>query len=623
MVDKWFVWMDGDKRGPVTRDQLKQLVASGRLKPEDQIQQEGTEIWVAAGALPDLFTIAVPSDTPSLEPSDGGSLEQVRLPTELTIAGIALLIVSIPAVLLTLMSLLSSYHWREGNPLLLALSLGHNAFVIFAAIQMLRLKSHKTAFTGSILATGGWLWLTVQLLVMRIDVGRGLELCLLGLMGGIAVGIWSIVILLKPEIRSRFPVAGTPAADPRVMSHSFVAIQALAVSRQIPNVLIAIALLLCFPVGLFLVWKHPRFLPKHKWIWTGTWAGIFLVLLVIFPVTVIGVTLFTSFVAALFLICVAIAFWSAKEGMQPSALSAPPSEVAEWHFTQSGQQAGIVTWTRLRELAAGGKLLHADLVWKPGMANWVTAGSVNGLYLSSAQLSPAPPPPPPAVAIATNSPAVAPCPGPIAVVNVTYRGGHPDLLEVTTGTLTLGEYGLQFTSNGAAKSSMRVGYDQIGDILEPKTGTFPEEMVKKAQANRTLASAGGFLANMAGAVTGHGTLGRVGKAVAGGVKSMNALGPAPKNRLTVILFQNGAKHKVLFDVVGISTDDMENQAQSFWNSSAKVRRTFRHAATATQEDASASFQVKIVGCPKCKGRIRAKKAGVVQCPRCKAKLQVH
>lgn len=30
----------------------------------------------------------------------------------------------------------------------------------------------------------------------------------------------------------------------------------------------------CFPVGLFLIWKHPRWTSSIKWTWTGVWAGL-------------------------------------------------------------------------------------------------------------------------------------------------------------------------------------------------------------------------------------------------------------------------------------------------------------------------------------------------------------
>ena len=42
-------------------------------------------------------------------------------------------------------------------------------------------------------------------------------------------------------------------------------------------ILIGVLLLLCFPFGLFLVWKHSSWTSKTKWIWTGAWAAAFMV----------------------------------------------------------------------------------------------------------------------------------------------------------------------------------------------------------------------------------------------------------------------------------------------------------------------------------------------------------
>ena len=63
----------------------------------------------------------------------------------------------------------------------------------------------------------------------------------------------------------------------------------------------------------------------------------------------------------------------------PPLPAAVAAETADWHFTQSGQQAGPVTWTRLREQASSGHLRPNDMVWKAGMPAWVAASSINDL----------------------------------------------------------------------------------------------------------------------------------------------------------------------------------------------------------------------------------------------------
>lgn len=73
-------------------------------------------------------------------------------------------------------------------------------------------------------------------------------------------------------------------------------------------------------------------------------------------------------------------------------------ETAEWHYTQQGQQAGPVTWTRLREIAVAGQLQATDMVWKAGMPAWAAASTVSGLFPTPPA---APPPLPPALPTAS------------------------------------------------------------------------------------------------------------------------------------------------------------------------------------------------------------------------------
>jgi hypothetical protein len=51
----WF-YADGDNRlGPVTEDELKRLVAEGRLRPSDLVWRDGMADWVEARTVPALF----------------------------------------------------------------------------------------------------------------------------------------------------------------------------------------------------------------------------------------------------------------------------------------------------------------------------------------------------------------------------------------------------------------------------------------------------------------------------------------------------------------------------------------------------------------------------------------
>src|SRR5581483_6718131 len=62
----------------------------------------------------------------------------------------------------------------------------------------------------------------------------------------------------------------------------------------------------------------------------------------------------------------------------------------EWFYARDGQQFGPVNAVQLKQLAAGGQLASTDLVWKPGMAQWVQASQVKGLLGGSAEQRAAP-----------------------------------------------------------------------------------------------------------------------------------------------------------------------------------------------------------------------------------------
>lgn len=52
----------------------------------------------------------------------------------------------------------------------------------------------------------------------------------------------------------------------------------------------------------------------------------------------------------------------------------------EWYYTKNGQRFGPVGGKQLKELAATGQLGQADQVWKDGMAQWMLAKSIKGLF---------------------------------------------------------------------------------------------------------------------------------------------------------------------------------------------------------------------------------------------------
>src|SRR5438034_612665 len=83
-----------------------------------------------------------------------------------------------------------------------------------------------------------------------------------------------------------------------------------------------------------------------------------------------------------------------------------PSMAQLWYYAHDGQQQGPVTAAQLKQAADAGQLYPMDLVWKEGLANWVPASSIKGLF--SAEALAAAPPPAPVSAAPTFQPAPVP-----------------------------------------------------------------------------------------------------------------------------------------------------------------------------------------------------------------------
>ena len=69
----------------------------------------------------------------------------------------------------------------------------------------------------------------------------------------------------------------------------------------------------------------------------------------------------------------------------------------QWHFSINGNQSSPVSSSELKQLASCGKLSRTDLIWKEGMANWIPAEKLKGLFPIQGTAAPTqmlPPPPP-------------------------------------------------------------------------------------------------------------------------------------------------------------------------------------------------------------------------------------
>ena len=55
MADQWYYTENRERRGPVSEEQLKQLAASGQVKPTDKVWKKGMAAWQAASEVKGLI----------------------------------------------------------------------------------------------------------------------------------------------------------------------------------------------------------------------------------------------------------------------------------------------------------------------------------------------------------------------------------------------------------------------------------------------------------------------------------------------------------------------------------------------------------------------------------------
>lgn len=71
-------------------------------------------------------------------------------------------------------------------------------------------------------------------------------------------------------------------------------------------------------------------------------------------------------------------------------MSSQPQQ--QWYYSRDGARIGPVSASQLKLAADNGHLTRADLVWKEGLADWVPAARVKGLFPDAPPPVPAEPP---------------------------------------------------------------------------------------------------------------------------------------------------------------------------------------------------------------------------------------
>jgi len=202
---------DGNQYGPISADQLRQWLAEGRANAQTKVLAEGTTEWKPLSEFPEFFPSAsVPgATTPPPSPLPGiptmqplGSYASPDAANQVSGPAIGLMVVAILGFLWQAFILV----WRlffsavaaaqsnqpdwvtmfSGTGAIIGSILGilSSVLVLFGGLKMKRLESYSLAMAASIIA-----------MIPCVS-----PCCLIGL----PIGIWSVVILAKPEVKAAF-----------------------------------------------------------------------------------------------------------------------------------------------------------------------------------------------------------------------------------------------------------------------------------------------------------------------------------------------------------------------------------------------------------------------------------
>jgi hypothetical protein len=209
---------DGNQYGPISAEQLRQWIAEGRANAQTKVLAEGTMEWKPLSEFPEFFGgAAPPPGAPTTPPPPGPSMptmppmqplgsfpttaasDQINGPAiGLIITGALNIVLALGRGVMTMLGIGANTLQRSSNPdadkiLALMSTFGlafavvgvlGGIFILFGGIKMRRLESYGLCMAASIVA-----------MIPCLSA-----CCLVGL----PIGIWSLVMLSKPEVKSAF-----------------------------------------------------------------------------------------------------------------------------------------------------------------------------------------------------------------------------------------------------------------------------------------------------------------------------------------------------------------------------------------------------------------------------------
>ena len=199
---------DGREYGPITADQLRQWIAEGRANAQTKVLAEGATEWKTLADFPEFIApppgaAPTPGAVPPPPPMPSTPVPSVAVTDQVNGPAIGLIVVAILGFFLLAVSLvfkLTGFSILGSRPMpndvfsqlasgSLAIALNiigllWNGLVLWGGIKMNKLESYPLAMTGSIVA---------------------MLPCSACCIAGLPIGIWSLVVLSKPEVKAAFP----------------------------------------------------------------------------------------------------------------------------------------------------------------------------------------------------------------------------------------------------------------------------------------------------------------------------------------------------------------------------------------------------------------------------------
>jgi hypothetical protein len=189
---------DQKEYGPVSAEQLRQWMAEGRVNVQTRVLPEGATEWKALGHLPEFAGAPRPEAGVTVVPApEPGAAERVNGPA------IGLIVTAVLGAIMQVVSLIANL---AGESIMAQRGMRNEAWanvfsgtvgavssvigillsvlILMGALKMKKLESYGLAIAASIVA-----------MIPCLS-----PCCLLGL----PIGIWALVVLNKPEIKSAF-----------------------------------------------------------------------------------------------------------------------------------------------------------------------------------------------------------------------------------------------------------------------------------------------------------------------------------------------------------------------------------------------------------------------------------